>query len=84
MRGVRGGEGGFLRYSRTRLTRSPLLGNEQIAAESRSLLLVLLISERPRAPTTNREQEREADLRSDLLLLLLTAENQVCSLETEI
>lgn len=81
---MRGGEGGFLRYSRTRLTHSPLLGNEQIAAESRSLLLVLLISERPRAPTTNREQEREADLRSDLLLLLLTAENQVCSLETEI
>jgi len=30
--------GGVLRYSRTRLTRSPLLGNEQIGAGGPSLL----------------------------------------------
>lgn len=59
--GVEGGWG-FLRYSGTRLTRSPLLGNEQIAAESLSLLFVGGWSERGRASNNKQCAERKPQL----------------------
>lgn len=46
--------GGFLHYSQTRLTRCSLLGNEQIAAESPSLLFRRADLRAAEALTTNR------------------------------